>query len=68
VCSSDLVFALNHSDYAQNNDLLSDIGRLIATGVRPPDVRFDKLKPVNTGKNEYWRYVPVGTQVETGTP
>jgi esterase/lipase superfamily enzyme len=50
------VFALNHSDYAQNNDLLTDIGKLIATGLRPPDVRFDRLKPVNAGKNEYWRY------------
>jgi esterase/lipase superfamily enzyme len=50
------VFALNHSDYAQNNDLLTDIGKLIATGLRPPDVRFNKLKPVNTGKSEYWRY------------
>jgi len=62
------VFALNHSDYAQNNDLLTDIGKLIATGLRPPDVRFDKLKPVNPGKNEYWRYVPAQTPVETGTP
>lgn len=50
------VFALNHSDYAQNNDLLTDIGKLIATGLRPPDVRFNKLKAVNPGKNEYWRY------------
>ena len=50
------VFALNHSDYAQNNDLLTDIGKLIATGLRPPNVRFSKLKPVNAGKAEYWRY------------
>ena len=50
------VFALNHSDYAQNNDLLTDIGKLIATGLRPPNVRFSKLKPVNAGEAEYWRY------------
>ena len=31
------VFALNHSDYAQNNDLLTDIGKLITTERRPPD-------------------------------
>jgi esterase/lipase superfamily enzyme len=62
------VFALNHSDYAQNNDLLTDIGKLISTGLRPPDVRFDKLKPVNAGKDEYWRYVPAETSVQTGTP
>jgi len=63
------VFALNHSDYAQNTDLLTDIGKLIVTGLRPPDVRFNKLKPVNPGKNEYWRYVPgQPPAVETGTP
>ena len=50
------VFALNHSDYAQNNDLLTDIGKLIATGLRPPNVRFSKLKSINAGKAEYWRY------------
>ena len=52
------VFALNYSDYAQNNDLLTDIAKLITTGLRPPDLRFNKLKPVDTGKNEYWRYSP----------
>ena len=63
------VFALNHSDYAQNNDLLIDISKLITTGRRPPDLRFDKLKPVNEGKKEYWRYVPGQPPVvETGTP
>ena len=49
-------FALNHSGYAQNNKLLQDIGKLIVTGLRPPNVRFNKLKPVNAGKAEYWRY------------
>ena len=63
------VFALNHSDYAQNNDLLTDIGKLITTERRPPDLRFDKLKPVNQGKKEYWRYVPSQPPInETGTP
>jgi len=62
------VFALNHSDYAQNNDLLTDIAKLITTGQRPPDRRFDKLKPVNAGKKEYWRYVPGAPPTETGTP
>lgn len=63
------IFALNHSDYAQNNDLLADIAKLITTGKRPPDRRFDRLKPVNLGKKEYWRYVPAPTPVDqTGTP
>jgi esterase/lipase superfamily enzyme len=52
------VFALNHSDYAESNDLLTDIGRLIGNGRRPPDLRFDKLKPVNSSTGEYWRYMP----------
>jgi esterase/lipase superfamily enzyme len=50
------VFTLNHSGYAENNALLSDIGKLIESGLRPPDVRFDKLKPVTSSKGSYWRY------------
>ena len=50
------IFALNHSGYAQNNALLTDIGKLIETGAHPPDVRFEKLRPVSSGA--YWRYVP----------
>ena len=50
------VFTLNHSEYAENNALLSDIGKLIESGLRPPDVRFDKLKPVTSSKGSYWRY------------
>ncbi len=50
------VFALNHSGYAENNDLLQDIGKLILSGVRPPDVRLPSLKRVNTDRGDYWRY------------
>ncbi len=50
------VFALNHSGYAENNDLLQDIGKLIQNGVRPPDVRFPSLKRINTDRGDYWRY------------
>jgi esterase/lipase superfamily enzyme len=50
------VFALNHSGYAENNAVLNDIGKLIESGLRPPDVRFDKLKPVASSKGSYWRY------------
>jgi esterase/lipase superfamily enzyme len=49
-------FALNHSGYAENNALLQDIGKLILEGVRPPDQRYSKLKPVITDRGEYWRY------------
>lgn len=49
-------FALNHSGYAENNELLDDIGALIEKGLRPPDQRLDKLKRVTTDKGDYWRY------------
>ena len=52
------IFALNHSGYAQNNALLTDIGKLIESSTHPPDVRFTKIKPVSSPKGGYWRYVP----------
>jgi esterase/lipase superfamily enzyme len=50
------VFALNHSDYAENNALLQDIGKLILSGLRPPDQRFTDSKKVTTDRGDYWRY------------
>ena len=50
------VFALNHSGYAQNTEVLEDIGRLIQSGLRPPDQRFDRLKPITIDRGEFWRY------------
>ena len=50
------VFAFNHSGYAEHNDLLQDIGKLIQSGVRPPDVRLPVLKRVTTDRGDYWRY------------
>ena len=52
------IFALNHSGYAQNNALLTDMSKLIETSTHPPDVRFEKIKPVSSPKGGYWRYVP----------
>jgi esterase/lipase superfamily enzyme len=50
--------SLNHSGYAENNHLLEDIGRLIQTGTRPPNVRTPSLQEVDTAKGAYWRYRP----------
>jgi len=50
-------FALNHSGYAENNNLLQDIGKLILSGLRPPEQRLPQLKRVTTEKGDYWRYV-----------
>ena len=52
------IFGLNHSGYAQNNALLTDIGRLVESGVRPPEVRFDKIRPAASARGAYWRYTP----------
>jgi len=48
--------SLNHSGYATNNALLSDIGLVIQTGERPPDKRFPILKSLTTPKGAYWQY------------
>ena len=49
-------FALNHSGYAENNDLLQDIGKLILSGLRPPDQRLPALKRTSSPKGDFWRY------------
>jgi esterase/lipase superfamily enzyme len=49
-------FALNHSGYAENNELLQDIGKLILEGLRPPDQRLPALKRTSSPKGDYWRY------------
>ena len=46
-------FALNHSGYAENNDLLQDIGKLILSGLRPPDQRLPALKRTPSPKGDY---------------
>lgn len=47
---------INHSGYAENNALLQDIGRLISSGVRPPEKRLPTLERVTTNRGTYWRY------------
>ncbi|WP_273219849.1 alpha/beta hydrolase [Hyphomicrobium zavarzinii] len=47
---------LNHSGYAENNALLSDIAALIASGTRPPKLRTPSLEEVTTDRGVYWRY------------
>ncbi|MFA5898406.1 MAG: alpha/beta hydrolase [Hyphomicrobium sp.] len=51
-------FAINHSGYASNNTLLSDIGELPRTGLRPPEMRALKPGKITTQAGDYWRYVP----------
>lgn len=47
---------LNHSGYAENNEILQDIAALLATGTRPPKLRTPALEEVMTEKGAYWRY------------
>lgn len=49
-------FGLNHSGYAENNDLLQDIGKLILSGLRPPEERLPVLKRTPSPKGDFWRY------------
>ena len=51
-------FAINHSGYASNNKLLDDIGELLKTGLRPPEMRILKPGKVSGPTGDYWRYVP----------
>ena len=61
--------SLNHSSYAENKRLLSDIKRLLQTGKRPPDQREPQIEKVTTAAGTFWRFpaevapaaVPTGT-------
>ena len=49
---STVLFALNHSGYAERSALLQDIQLLIQTGERPPDKRVPILERVKTDRGE----------------
>jgi esterase/lipase superfamily enzyme len=61
-------FAINHSGYAQNNKLLDDIGQLMQTGLRPPELRVLKPAKVPTANGEYWRYEAAPPTTSSTTP
>jgi len=52
------LFGINHSEYSSNRSLIDDIGRILLTGTRPPDVRSPQLRRVPEGSMHplYWRY------------
>ncbi len=49
------MLSLNHSGYAQKQQVLEDIGRLLKTGTRPPDKRMDKILRITTPRGDFWR-------------
>ena len=51
-------FAINHSGYASNNKLLEDIGELMRTGLRPPEMRSLKPGKITGPGGDYWRFAP----------
>ena len=51
-------FAINHSGYASNNKLLEDIGELLRTGLRPPEMRSLKPGKITGPGGDYWRFAP----------
>ena len=54
-------FAINHSGYASNNKLLEDIGELLRTGLRPPELRPLKPGKISGPGGDFWRYAPPPT-------
>jgi esterase/lipase superfamily enzyme len=54
----DEMFGLNHNVFASNRSLIDDIGRLLATGSRPPDIRSPQIRGAPEGSQppKYWRY------------
>jgi len=55
------VLSLNHSSYAEKSALLNDIGLLLQTGERPPELRIPILERVRTPNGDFWRY-PVASR------
>lgn len=52
-------FALGHSDYAEHEELMTDIGKLFLDGTRPPDARTEKMTPMpGDGEQPYWVFQP----------
>ena len=47
---------INHSGYAENNALLKDIERLLATGAPPAERHPPKFERVEQTTGSYWRY------------
>lgn len=51
-------FSLNHSTFADREQLLKDMGGLLEKSTRPPNLRLDLFKVVATPAGNYWRFEP----------
>jgi esterase/lipase superfamily enzyme len=51
------LFGLNHNVFASSRSAISDIGRLLKTGLRPPDMRTPEIRAVAAGGGAwFWKY------------
>jgi esterase/lipase superfamily enzyme len=52
------MFGLSHNVFAADRSLIDDIGRLLLTGARPPNLRSPQIRGVPEGQSppRYWRY------------
>jgi esterase/lipase superfamily enzyme len=48
---------LNHSGYAENPALLSDVKALVEFGIRPPNKRLTSIVVVDSPAGKFWRFV-----------
>jgi len=54
----DDMFALNHGTFSSSRSVIDDIGRLLKSGIRPPDVRSPQVRGIPEGRPpQYWKYV-----------
>jgi esterase/lipase superfamily enzyme len=52
------MFALNHDAYLGVRSVLDNIGRIVISGVHPPNLRSPQIRgvPEGSAKPDYWRY------------
>lgn len=48
--------AINHSNYAEHTELLTDLKHLIRSGTRPPELRIAGYRRIQVLQGTYWRY------------
>lgn len=51
-------FGVNHSTFADREQLIADIRKLMTSSVRPPDRRLPAYQAVSGDRGTYWRFVP----------
>jgi esterase/lipase superfamily enzyme len=52
------MFSINHDAYSGVRSVLDDIGRLVISGIHPPNLRSPQIRgaPEGSAQPDYWRY------------